>query len=896
MCAKLDIAHHPTQGSDVLDLEVSLSNELLKVDEMYADELFGNKPWPQFHPIMSLRNGTPYHRLELVRKLQILEFLIDELLTVDTIAAEFTRRHHSCSCYSYPYGLKPTEEELHALENRDECGVCRLEGDLLCCDGCPRSYHRKCLSLSDRAELPHGKWLCPECTIVDSANFGSLWGGKKASIDWFTVDDIQIASLTTLSGEHMMQPVYASPCQQFSELMIPGNHTASMERRPCPDVSLFTTDTVTSASIASPQGDFTSAVPRQFDTNLLSHRSHISSQSVAMKFLVVHGFVFAQKANKVDDNSVELSTSFQTLKESLSDHGIMSQESLFETMRQLGHKSFCEWPLNQIPRDALQVWGTTQLGIGSVADFLKDQDRFDPSRYLSQYRPASLNKLIKVVPANRQTNSDYDLEHMIGDTRSLSSIMEADMSHDSSLALALRSTTTLFNPYRMVVFYADRLESTLKKAFLLNENWGMKNKGLKLDVWLVNLRQSQSISRLAGLIVRLIDATHPRAFVDDWNLPPNGRVKSDQLSTQLNPDEKRCYLPMAKDWTAAGEKRVRKWQQCSISRFLSLLASETAQLDGVVDGVCEHFRGRTSQRTKKRKLIAPIIQEEADVNIGEESSVKQTDQNHHHRKLNIPLFSGSVDTSIQTTETGINFKVLRPPQQGFLPINSIKDIDIVVTSDVHESVVSPTTVSTARAIEVETPVTLPTHCCTALSTKTGSNLIYNIDEDKSVNRVTQKSRRSGRNRAMNGMNGSATDTMASIVEDQRRERLIELELFLKIPFERELNWPVAGRKLFQPVGGIPPSEVRHLARNAGIVPAAYVTYSNAHEVGQVAVSHIWRKRVLNSNSLEELLIQIRVLDSYLDKSVSHMYPLLSSLILIFSILTFLHQPTTLKDY
>ena len=880
-----NIAHQPTLGSDALHLEVSLSNKVLEVDENYTDSCFGNKSWPQFHPILSLRNGTPYHRLQVVRKLQILEFLIDELLTVDTIAAEFTRRHQSCSSYSYPYGLKPTDEELRTLENRDECGVCGLEGDLLCCDGCPRSYHRKCLSLSDRAELPHGKWLCPECTIVDSANFGSLWGGKKASVDWFTVDDIQTVNLTTLSGEYRMQPDFASPNQQFSVLMMPGNHTTSMERRPCPDGSLLMTDTEPLAYFASPQGGFTSVAHRQFGTDALSQRSDLSSPSVVMKFLVIHGFVFARKAYNGDDNAMDLSTSFQTLKEILSDHGIMSQESLFETMKQIGQKSFCEWPLNQIPLDALQVWGTTQLGIGSVADFLKDQDRFDPSKYLSQYRPASSTKVIKVLPANRQTNSDYDLEHVIGDTRSLSSIIEADMSHDSNLALALRSTTTLFNPYRMVVPYIDRLESTLKRACLLSESWGMKNKELKLDVWLSNLRQCQSISRLAGLVIRLIDATHPRAFVDDWNLPPNGRVKNDQLSIQLNPDEKRSYLPMAKDWTAAGEKRVRKWQQSTVSNFLSLLTSETAQLDGVIDGVCEQFRVRTSQRSKKRKLSAPIIQEKEGINTGEKSTVKQTDQNHHHRKFNVPLASGAIDASRQTTETVISFNV-RPPEQDLLPNNSIKGSDIVVTDNLCEFLVSPTTVSTTKANEGVTPATPPAQFRKAVSTRTSSNVSDNEDENKSINHVAQKSRRSGRNRALNGINGSAIATMASIVEDQRRERLVELEVFLKMPFERELNWPVAGRKLFQPVGRIPPSEVRHLARNAGIAPAAYVTYSNAHEVGQVAVSHIWRKRVLSSNSLEELLIQIRVLDSYLDKTVSHIYSLRSSLTLSFDILTF----------
>ncbi|KNA24549.1 hypothetical protein SOVF_014680 [Spinacia oleracea] len=45
-------------------------------------------------------------------------------------------------------------------ENDDLCSVCHGTGDLLCCDGCPRSFHLECISLP---RVPQNKWYCKCC-------------------------------------------------------------------------------------------------------------------------------------------------------------------------------------------------------------------------------------------------------------------------------------------------------------------------------------------------------------------------------------------------------------------------------------------------------------------------------------------------------------------------------------------------------------------------------------------------------------------------------------------------------------------------------------------------------------------------------------------------------------
>mmetsp|Transcript_20130 Transcript_20130/g.26043 ORF Transcript_20130/g.26043 Transcript_20130/m.26043 type:complete len:165 (-) Transcript_20130:253-747(-) len=52
------------------------------------------------------------------------------------------------------YANKPVEA------NFDDCAVCAIGGDLLCCDFCPEAFHLKCAGLH---RIPDGLWSCPAC-------------------------------------------------------------------------------------------------------------------------------------------------------------------------------------------------------------------------------------------------------------------------------------------------------------------------------------------------------------------------------------------------------------------------------------------------------------------------------------------------------------------------------------------------------------------------------------------------------------------------------------------------------------------------------------------------------------------------------------------------------------
>lgn len=63
---------------------------------------------------------------------------------------------------------QPVQNGAAAEEDEEEvtdvCVICKDGGNLVCCDGCNRDYHPKCLKIP-RSKIPKGskKWFCPSC-------------------------------------------------------------------------------------------------------------------------------------------------------------------------------------------------------------------------------------------------------------------------------------------------------------------------------------------------------------------------------------------------------------------------------------------------------------------------------------------------------------------------------------------------------------------------------------------------------------------------------------------------------------------------------------------------------------------------------------------------------------
>ena len=48
--------------------------------------------------------------------------------------------------------------------NLDNCVLCGLGGNLICCDGCPAAVHLRCIGETAKS-IPDGEWLCAECRM-----------------------------------------------------------------------------------------------------------------------------------------------------------------------------------------------------------------------------------------------------------------------------------------------------------------------------------------------------------------------------------------------------------------------------------------------------------------------------------------------------------------------------------------------------------------------------------------------------------------------------------------------------------------------------------------------------------------------------------------------------------
>ncbi|XP_073312587.1 DDT domain-containing protein PTM-like [Primulina huaijiensis] len=100
-----------------------------------------------------------------------------------------TEHHEIQSFISHSMGSQvgePVESSADKDGNGDECRLCGMDGFLLCCDGCPSSYHSRCLGLN-KMHIAEGSWYCPECKINATepkiSRGTDLRGGNICGID-----------------------------------------------------------------------------------------------------------------------------------------------------------------------------------------------------------------------------------------------------------------------------------------------------------------------------------------------------------------------------------------------------------------------------------------------------------------------------------------------------------------------------------------------------------------------------------------------------------------------------------------------------------------------------------------------------------------------------------------
>ncbi|KAL5565828.1 hypothetical protein UlMin_028992 [Ulmus minor] len=119
-------------------------------------------------------------------KVEVLRCLCDDLIEVDAIKSELNRRSllvENGMVFERNLNVGPGRPKKRKVaidvssgscldgvvddtndRNFDECCLCKMDGSLICCDGCPAAFHSKCAGIASD-HLPEGDWYCPECAI-----------------------------------------------------------------------------------------------------------------------------------------------------------------------------------------------------------------------------------------------------------------------------------------------------------------------------------------------------------------------------------------------------------------------------------------------------------------------------------------------------------------------------------------------------------------------------------------------------------------------------------------------------------------------------------------------------------------------------------------------------------
>ena len=821
--------------------------------------------------------------------------------------------------------------------------------------------------------LPEGRWLCPECELIDPAKFGSLNGGRKSSLDWFTIGDVQTSvrhgkenQLVRESQRESQSIGYSVPHGLGENARTEGNallqlnnaaasvngslvyrvQTASLQGHPGIANQMFTPSSLSWAAghlsntvMGVPRALGVSSIPAEFlasgsmnasltapqaqaawnqsfgippttaenktlaavssatsasetksgalvgttetavsthhqdsqatselvkghgtvtsngdandvtmkDANALGQQS--SSKTPEQELLVVHGFVFARCRESdpaiqrpqamVDSDSIDL----------------LAKDDLSQVLKSAGPEISVAWPLAQIPFSTLEPGGPIikRSSIHPKVLALDTKATYDPSQYASKYRKIPLSKVVFPGSGFQSVQlvlSDYEHSCNKAEVKRISDRLSPNMNGDSILVKSLKAELNLFDPYQMIRDYMLKLESFLNRAHLLNEFWGTLNKDVKVDVWQTNVRNCRSIPRLARLVLKLIDATHRRAFLEHWFVI-TGSKESDASPYVAQGTDKIDFLPLSEEWTPEAEVRKRQWEQSSLSNIRSLLAKEGQDVETWVYGAGSKLRGLTLNRRKRKqafverllpspgKTTAPWTWREqlpfdSKENVLEKDSLIPLDKAVDAAKKNLPENEASSVVSVHQLQKAIENRV----NSGISHETETVDEPTGGGSDIQEEGKSKPSLKSRRSRRSG-----------RLQTKKESpaDFLANVIADSGK---SQKDL-----------------SMETIIEAQKMAKLVEIKELSAIPFLSNGAWPVAGRLLFDPVGSISPTEMKRLGRKAGSVVAEDVRYTGSYEVGEVTHFHVWRKNLQRCVSFEQLVLLIRALESNVDKQV-----------------------------
>lgn len=933
--------------------------------------------WPQFSSINYMRSGIPHHRLPLEEKLRIMEFLLDELLTVDTISMEFERRRHKTSAYHYPYGPLPSSHELESLSNEDECGLCRKEGELVCCDGCVRSYHSYCIGLPTGERLPD-KWLCPECVTVDPCHFGPLLGGQKSSLDWFTLRDLKVPvgmNVHPVSDETEFLVVhgfvFTRPCSKSREVSSKSKENEVYESHhysPSSQDDLYRILQMIGPDACS-SWPF-SQIPMD-PTKIWMHVNEPTrTQQMVRYFSQRESFDPTAYLNLYRMAPLSASLQAKGSKKTvllLSDYESECGSSDVRNLKKMLSRDMShDMGIARCLRSSTILYNPYEMIISFVlrleASFrrgcLLDENWgirngvYNPQQWPKEMRQCrSLKKIAKKVVHLVDSCHVRVFERGWTD-RASSSIGSKTLMRDTGVSSASndgRRYETLSEDW---TFSGEMARRRWRRARDSNVLSLLSRESFHLDgsahtAESVALKFARTKRKKDGASKKDNEVWKSATFDTDNSIVQLSDNGDPPPSVEAKSTAGRCSNGIANQIpssTLSVPRTTAKDHSSIEMESVAMSPQQTRETNKKATTTIASKIGSTARDSEHEALTAgPAVDMEEEHQqraMSPGSSCLQPTETK-----NMPLSANSKtneaiipDKSPQSSLLSSDLAKIPPAVlEGMLhPPSRTNDIELIGTSDISrvESAMTENKERTQKYLAPNPTVFGAKEIVTAMKSKEvvssieRNGAIRTIDDQykqivveptivksknendllsearkkkqatrterskksRSAEQSAKGRRRSGRlnhrNDFSNQMDSLVTGSdhvqessseqyihhsdgqfdHTILVDSERKRRLGRLEDLVTNPSPEELEWPVAGRKLFDPLGYLPPAEMRRLGRNAGLVTAQFVQYTT-YEVGEVSAFHAWRKRMLRVNSLEDLILQIRVLNSFIDKQV-----------------------------
>ena len=517
-----------------------------------------------------LRKGVPYHHLSLEMKLQIMEFLLDELLDVDDISKELALRRQLTGAHNALYGEVPSQHEYENMVNEDECLICGLEGDMLCCDGCPGSFHRQCMGMSQYQKIPDGKWYCPECRVTDASKMAQIQSESRPFIGWFTLNELDASSPLIHQGFHDTSSAAPSLAQTHS--------IVSYQVTGIPHQSV-----TKSWNQINPQtgGHLSSMSPRLAPTNTAdSIPGRIPAE---VEFLITAGKVFARYREShekfdpfnpfgTDSKSSDMTTP-PVEKPLDSTHNSppepLSKAETIQLLKLLGPCMCLKLPWRRLIFNAIKVFTSDNAAEApntllhhliahqneARALLANHPETCNPLDYDNRYRKAP------PIPNIKLQLGQFVLPTVLPDMFTVTPKSAAQFGLSLATTLSLNSVAE--NNKVSLVLSQDVLHSVqdqlIKSGRQLYDSCLVDYRWATLDRWTAQVREAKSYTRLSFLLVKLADACSLRAFQNEWyQVKINGNHDESTRHT-LVPN----YSALIEGWTVDGELELRRWQRCT---------------------------------------------------------------------------------------------------------------------------------------------------------------------------------------------------------------------------------------------------------------------------------------------------------------------------------------------